>query len=141
MTAKEYLMKLKYLDTEINRKLEKISALRASLTSIPAVNTSEERVQGSSTSNDARFVRTLAEINELEIEVNENIDNFVDEKRKIINQIYQLDNDLHIKILYKKYVEFKDFILIAEELKYCHQYILNVHGQALKDFENVIGML
>lgn len=138
MTAKEYLMNLKVLDTEINRKLEKISALRASLTSIPAVNTTEERVQGSSTSNDARFVRTLAEINELETEVNENIDKFVDEKRKIINQIYQLDNDLHRKILYKKYVEFKNFNVISEELKRSYRYAISIHKQALKNFENSI---
>lgn len=131
-------MQLKDLDTEINRKLEKISVLRTSLTSIPAVNTSEERVQSSSASNDARFVKTLTEINELEIEVNEDIDKYVDEKRKIINQIYQLDNELYRKILYKKYVEFKNFNEITEELKYSYRYVFSIHKQALKKFENSI---
>ena len=69
------------------------------------------------------------------------IDRFVDTKRKIINEIYQLDNDLHIKVLYKKYIEFKNFIEIANELERSHQYILNTHGQALKNFENIILML
>lgn len=138
MTAKEYLLKLKDLDTKINRKLEKISALRTSLTSIPAVNTTEERVKGGNIAGDARFVKTLAEISKLETEVNQYVDRLVDEKCKVINEIYQLDNDLHTKILYKKYVEFKNFNSIAEEFKYSHRYVLSIHKQALKNFENTI---
>lgn len=138
MTAKEYLSKLKILDAEINRKLEKISALRASLTSIPAVNTTEERVKGGNAAGDARFVRTLAEIDELESEVNDKIDKLVDERYEIINKIYQLDNDLHIKVLYKRYVEFKSLNEIADDIKRSYRYVLRVHKEALKKFENSI---
>lgn len=134
MTAKEYLKQLKVLDVKINQKLEEISALRASLTSISAVNTTEERVQGGSASNDARFVRTLAKIDAMEQEVDSEIDRFVDAKHKIINQIHKLTNPLHIEILHKKYVEFKSLELVSVEMNYTYQYIVLLHGYALNEF-------
>lgn len=134
MTTKEYLMKLKILDTKINQKLEEISSLRASLTSIPAINTTEEKVQGGNTAGDARFVRTLAKIDKMEREVDAEIDKFVDEKHKIINEIQSLNDDKHIKILYKKYVEFKSLELVSVEMNYTYQYVGLLHGYALNEF-------
>lgn len=141
MTAKEYLMKLKILDVKINQKLEEISALRASLKSISSVNTTEERVKGGSSAGDARFVRTLAKIDKMEYKVDEEIDRFVDEKHKIINEIQELSNPLHIDILYKKYVEFKRLEAVAVELDKSYQYIVEVHGYALKEFANKFATL
>lgn len=141
MTAKEYLMQLKVLDVKINQKLDEISALRASLTSISTVKTTEERVQGGSVSSDARFVRTLAKIDEMEREVDAEIDRFVDAKHKIINQIHKLTNPLHIEILHKKYVEFKRLEVVAVELDKSYQYIVEVHGYALKEFTNKFATL
>lgn len=141
MTAKEYLRQLKVLDVKINQKLVEILALRASLTSISAVKTTEEMVQGGSASNDAGFVRTLAKIDEMEREVDSEIDRFVDAKHKIINQIHELTNPLHIEILYKKYVEFKSLELVSVEMNYTYQYIVEVHGYALKEFQKKFAIL
>ena len=113
--TKNYLMQLKILDLKINQKLEEISALRASLKSISAVNNTDERVLSSCGSSDASFVRTLVKIDEIEHKVNDEIDNFVNEKHKIINEIHKLTNPLHIEILHKKYVEFKVGVLCASK--------------------------
>lgn len=141
MTAKEYLMKLKVLDVKINQKLEEISALRALLTSIPAVNTTEERVKSGNAAGDARFVKTLTKIDKKEREADEIIDKFIDEKNKIINEIHELSNPLHIEILHKKYVEFKRLEVVSVELDKSYQYIVEVHGYALKEFEKKFATL
>lgn len=141
MNAKEYLMQLKVLDVKINQKLDEISALRASLTSISSVNTAEERMQGGSIAGDARFVKTLAKIDKMEREVDAEIDRFVDEKHKIINQIHELTNPLHIEILHKKYAEFKRLEVVSVELDKSYQYIVEVHGYALKEFTNKFATL
>lgn len=135
MTAKEYLNRLRLLDIKINQKLEEISALRASLKSISAVNNTDERVLSSCGSSDASFVRTLVKIDEIEHKVNDEIDNFVNEKHKIINEIHKLTNPLHIEILHKKYVEFKSLVEVAEEMHYTYQYIVLLHGYALQEFK------
>lgn len=72
---------------------------------------------------------------DLEKEINREIDVFVDKKHKIINQIQGLKNPIHIKILYGKYVEFKNLYDIAYEMNYTYQYIREVHGHALLAFE------
>lgn len=141
MTAKEYLMELKVLDTKINQKLAEISTLRALSTSISAVNTTEERVKGGNAAGDARFVKTLAKIDKKEREADGMIDEFIDEKNKIINEIYELPNPLHIEILYKKYVEFKRLEVVSVELDKSYQYIVEVHGYALKEFEKKFATL
>lgn len=137
MTAKEYLLKLRLLDTKISQKLGEILALRNSLTNIPSVNTTEEKVMGGSVSGDARFVNTIAKISELETEVDAEIDSFVDEKHKIINEIQGLENEKHIDILYKKYIEYviyPNLETIAVTYNKSYRHIKRLHGQALEAF-------
>ena len=135
MKAKEYLGQLTKLNLLINQKLQEVSDLRASMKSIPAVNTNEERVQGGSIKSDAGFVNSIAKIQMLEKETDAEIDKFVDKKHKIINEIQSLSNEKHIDILFKKYVEFKRLEKVAVEMNYTYQYIVLVHGYALKEFQ------
>lgn len=136
MKAKEYLQQLKRLDTLINQKIKELDELR-SMSTVGAVDYSTERVQ-SSHSQEAPFVRIVHKMIELEQEINAEIDTFVDEKHRIINQIQGLKNPDYISLLFKRYVEFKKFETIAVEMNYTYQYILNMHGYALKSFEEII---
>ena len=95
---------------------------------------SKERVQ-TSPSGDAPYVRTVSRIVDLNRRIQEEIDDFVDRKHKIINQIQGLDNPNYIKLLFKRYVEFKKFEEIAFELDFTYQYTIELHGYALKEFE------
>lgn len=136
MKAKEYLQQLKRLDTLIDQKIKELDELR-SMSTVGAVDYSTERVQ-SSHSQDAPFVRIVHKIIELEQEINSEIDTFVDKKHRIINQIQKLKNPDYISLLFKRYVEFKKFETIAIEMNYTYQYILNMHGYALKSFEEIM---
>lgn len=134
MKAKEYLKKLQRLDIVITQKIRELDDLRMKLCSVGGFDYSKERVQ-TSPSRDASFVNTIGRITDLEAEINREIDKYVDEKHKILNQIQRLSNHTHIQLLYKRYVEFKNFETIAVEMNFTYQYVLNMHGYALKEFE------
>lgn len=135
MSAKEYLQQLKRLDTVINQKIEELKNLRSTIYGVGSIDYSKERVQTSQSAN-APFVKAADRIADLEIEINQEIDNFVDEKHKIINQIQGLQNINHINLLFKRYVEFKSLEVIAVEMNFTYQYTRRLHGTALQDFEN-----
>lgn len=135
MTAKEYLGQLTKLNLLINQKLQEVSDLRASAISVSSVSTFEERVLGRSIKGNAGFVNSIVKIHMLEKEADAEIDKFVDKKHKIINEIQSLSNEKHIDILFKKYVEFKRLEKVAVEMNYTYQYIVLLHGYALKEFQ------
>lgn len=134
MKAKEYLQQLQRLDTMINQKIKELGDLRLMSQSVGGIDYSEDRVQ-SSPSGDAPFVKPVLRMIELEQEINAEIDRFVDEKHEIINQIQALQNPKHIDILYKHYVEFKRLEIVAVEMNFTYQYIVELHGTALKEFQ------
>lgn len=134
MKAKEYLQQLQRLDTMINQKIKELGDLRLMSQSVSDIDYSKERVQ-SSPSGDAPFVKPVLRMIELEQEINAEIDRFVDEKHEIINQIQALQNPKHIDILYKHYVEFKRLEIVAVEMNFTYQYIVELHGTALKEFQ------
>lgn len=137
MKAKEYLQQLQRLDTVINQKIKEVHDLRLQAQSTGGLDYSKERVQ-SSPSGDAPFVKPICRIIGLEAEINAEIDRFVDEKHKIINQIQGLKNSDYISLLFKRYVEFKSLERICVEMNFSYDYIKHLHGYALKDFEDKI---
>ena len=139
MKAKEYLQQLQRLDTIISQKMVELEDLHLKVTSTGSIDYSKERVQ-TSPSGDAPFANMIARIADLEDEINAEIDRFVDEKHKIINQIQGLKNSDYISLLFKRYVEFKKFETIAVEMNFTYQYVLNMHGYALKEFESAYKM-
>lgn len=134
MKAKEYLQQLQRLDTVINQKIKELGDLRLKSKSTGSIDYSKERVQ-TSPSGDAPFVKLIGRIIDLEAEINAEIDAFVDDKHKIINQIQGLKNSKYIEILYKHYVEFKRLEVVAVEMNFTYQYVVELHGYALKDFQ------
>lgn len=134
MKAKEYLQQLQRLDTVINQKIKEVDDLRLKSRSVGSIDYSKERVQ-TSPSGDAPFVKLIGRIIDLEQEINAEIDAFVDDKHKIINQIQGLKNRKYIEILYKRYVEFKRLEVVAVEMNFTYQYVVELHGYALKDFQ------
>lgn len=134
MKAKEYLQQLQRLDTVINQKIKEVDDLRTMSVSAGGIDYSKERVQ-SSPSGDAPFVRVINRIVDLEEEINREIDAFVDEKHKVINQIQGLKDSRYIEVLYKHYVEFKRLEVVAVEMNFTYQYTRELHGCALQDFE------
>ena len=133
MTAKEYLRQLHKADVIINQRIQEKTYLRARLSSIGSFDYSKERVQ-TSLPEGAGYEKQIAKIIELEKEIDRLIDEYIDLKHKIIGQIHELRNERHIEILYKRYVENKRLEVVAAEMGYTFQYVVLLHGYALKEF-------
>ena len=140
MTAKEYLGKIRLLDERISQKIWEREDLERKRTLISAIDYSRERLSGSK-SGEAPFVKTSDKLVDLSREIDREIEKFSVEKHKIINLIQGLGNSKFARVLYEHYVKYKDFSVIAEELNYTYQYIIELHIGALKYFENTYKIL
>ncbi len=140
MTAKEYLQQLERADVIIEQKMKEQADLEELSKCVRAIDYSKDRVSSSGT-GDAPFVNPVLKIVMLEQEINAEIDKYVDLKRKITGEIQSLQDPQFIKVLFKRYVEYKGFDKIAVELECSERNVYTIHGQALKDFtEKVLKM-
>lgn len=140
MTAKEYLQQLERADVIIEQKMKEQADLEELSKCVRAIDYGKDRVSSSGT-GDAPFVNPVLKIVMLEQEINAEIDKYVDLKRKITSEIQSLQDPQFIKVLFKRYVEYKGFDDISKDLKCSERNVYTIHGQALKDFtEKVLKM-
>ena len=132
MQVKEFLNKIRYIDMMIDCKLEQINGLRDRLTSIGSPGMGD-KVQ--SHLDPDKFTDPVSKIIELEKEINEDIDNLVDLKRKARKSIEQLNDDREKLVLYKRYFENKTFEQISVEMNYSWRRIHQFHIDALMQLE------
>lgn len=135
--AKLYLMEVEKLDIKINQKLIQLSDLKNNRFSVPAIDTSKEKVNCSISNNSNNLSDKLID---LENEINKDIDNFYDLKNIIINQIQKLDKKEYVDILHKRYIEYKEYptlehiaVTLGKNGKSWRQTV-RIHGEALECF-------
>jgi len=74
----------------------------------------------------------------LEEEISADIASLYERRNEIVNRICELNNKLFIDILYRRYVMGeKNFFEIAYDMNYAYKYIINMHGVAIKLFEEI----
>lgn len=139
MKAKEYLQQLKLLDVKINQKMKQADDLRQMAQATGALDYSRDRVQ-TSVSGDP-ISNTVIRYLSLEEEIDRQIDQFVDLKNQIINQIQELKDINYVQVLFKRYVEYKGLEVIAIEMGYTYPYVRALHGHALQEFEKTYTIL
>ncbi len=137
MKAREYLEQLQKMDVAINQNIAWLYELKNIRKELKGVNYTSQKVK-TSKSNRADFEKTLLIIMDMEQNINDSIDKFVDQKNEIIKQIQSLDNHKYVQVLYKKYVEYKRLEEIAIEMYYSYQYIKEIHKKALQEFKKNI---
>ena len=136
MTTKEYLGQISRLNRMINNKLTEIAQLKDMAVSISAPQ-SGERVQ--TTPNFDKIGTKYAKIDEMERKIDGMVDELVDKKEKIIQQIDSMEDENTYNILFARYIEKKTFEVIATEMKYSWRQVVRRHGTALKQFEKKYG--
>lgn len=130
MNAKEYLSQAFHIDQRINSKLEQVMKLRETSTKATATLSDMPR---SDTPNVHRLEDTICKIIDLENEINHDIDKLVDLKREARDVISQLSDPDQQLILEMRYLSYKSWTQIMEELDYSETSIYRLHGQALKN--------
>lgn len=129
MTAKEYLNQAYWLDRRIDSKLEQLSALKDMATKTTSVM-SDDVV--SHTRNVHSIQDVIAKIIDMQAEINADIDQLVDLKREIMQVVKAVQNPEHQTLLELRYLCFKSWEDVAEELGYNVRHIYRLHDEAVE---------
>jgi DNA-directed RNA polymerase specialized sigma subunit len=129
MTAKEYLNQAYWLDRRIDSKLEQLSALKDMATKTTSVM-SDDVV--SHTRNVHSMQDVIAKIIDMQAEINADIDQLVDLKREIMQVVKAVQNPEHQTLLELRYLCFKSWEDVAEELGYNVRHIYRLHDEAVE---------
>ena len=133
--VKEYLNKIRYIDNEINAKEEIKQRMYERLTSVKATQYREIDVQGGirKTSEDR-----IIEYTEYSEQINELIDELINLKMTVVEQIEQIDDGLYRTILTERYVNNRKWDDVAEILGYEDtRPLFRIHNDALREFGKV----
>ena len=130
MSAKEYLSQAMYIDQRINSKLEQVMTLRDTATKATATLSDMPR---SDSPNLQSMENTIVKIVDLENEINRDIDRLVDLKAEVRQLIAALENPEQQLILELRYLCFKQWSAIMEEMGISETSVYRIHGEALKN--------
>ncbi len=129
MNAKEYLSQAFLLDQRINSKLKQVDVLRNLAHKITA-NIDSERVDG--TKQRSPMENAMVKIIDYENEINDDIDKLVDLKIEITKVIKTVD-DVNCQLLLElRYLTFRTWGEIAENMGFTFQWVHSLHKKALK---------
>lgn len=128
MTTKEYFSQALWLDKRINSKLEHLSVLKNLATKATA-SIHAERVSG--TRQRSPMENAIVKVIDLENEINDDIDKLVDLKREITQIINLIENSKYKVLMELRYLSFKTWEEIADELQYDLRWVYKLHGKAL----------
>ena len=129
MTVKEYFNQAYQLDARINSKIEQVSRLHELATK--ATSTLSD-MPGSATRNTHRMEDTIIKIIDLENEINKEIDRLVDLKTEMTRVISSVQNIEYQRLLELRYLCFRSWKQIADEMGYSKQHIFRLHNDALE---------
>ena len=130
MKTKEYLLQIHRRDIQIGQRITQLQHMRDRIHIMGSFDYSRDRVQSSPTSGN----KQIEELVDFENRLLEMIKEEQQLKDKIISEIQQLEDPIHVEILFRRYVAWKSLKQIANDMNYAYQYVVNIHGQALKEF-------
>ena len=137
MEAKEYLSEIERLNIIVEQQYEEVSKLRQLLYGTGSIDYEHDRVTGGKLPGTVGLPEKVAKITMAEKELDAMIDEYNDFRKKVISQIWKLHNKLHVKYLYKRYVEGKALRSIAVELHYTYDYTRQLDSVSLSNFQAV----
>lgn len=136
MNAKQYLRRIRFLDKTISAKLEQITAHRSLAAKVTSVL--QESPQFHSGYYEDRLANIVAKIVDLEEQLQKDLEEYINLKRKVIMQINSMEDGRLKLVLYHRYLNQKTWEDIACDLNCSTQWVHTLHGQALQEFEKIL---
>lgn len=136
MTTKSYLEQIERLDRMIQNKLSEIEQLKHIATSI-TIAPKEVNVQVSADKD--RMGSAVAKLIDLEQETDRLVDEYIDKRKRIIEQIDSIKDTNMYHVLSERYISRKGLSVIAVEMGYSFKQVCRIHGNALTEFERIYG--
>ena len=131
MTAKQYLMRVRRVEKEINSLLMTIAETRDKLTKITQTYDGDG-VQ--STKDPHKYDRLV----ELESLCDDLINKQLEIKAEILRAIEQLEDRRYRLVLKEYYVDCKTWEQVAVDLNFSYMHVMRLHGYALNKIKDVI---
>ena len=136
MDAKAYLKQIKLYDTHIDNKLEELKRLKDMVLRI--TSTMKDEVVSSSGNQD-KFGDTMAKIVDLQDEINKTVDEYIDLKAGISAVVDLVTDADELAVLCKRYMQYKTWEQIADEMHMTYRNVCYIHGRALQTVNRLIG--
>lgn len=137
MEAKEYLKRIKILDTKIRNKKLELEDIYSRMQGVTAISY-EPKISGA-VNNNAPQDRLMPKYIEYQKELEKDINELIVLRKNAICLIDKLENADCIRVLYERYVMYKKWEEIAIGMNYAYRTVLRIHGQALKDFTEILA--
>ena len=131
MTGKEFLEQVRYVDRAIDSKLEQLERLEDETKKATSIVSDMPR---SSSPNLQRLEATIVKIVDLKHEINRDIDRLVDMKKAARLSINAMINPDERLILELRYLCYKSWPEITEQVGCGESNIYRIHGHALTNF-------
>lgn len=131
---KEYLSKIKHIDSDIRSRQSELDRFRQSI----MIKTSTIKAQVVQETRQGAFDERYMKLIEQAEEINLKIDKLVDTKVRVSNEIDLMDDRVSRIILREKYINLKTYEQIAEMMSYDVSYIHRMHGKALNQFKDAM---
>ena len=132
MTAKEYLSQIRKYDSAISARIHELQERQRKATYIHGVRYDKDKVQSSVAGTGFPSAEEQAD---LELELERMIRQLEQTRHVIIGQIEAMDNPEHVQLLVERYVKYHTFEDIVDIMHYSYPYIIQLHGQALMEFD------
>lgn len=127
--VRRYLNQVRYIDQNIGSRQQELENLRTTISS-----GSDWKQDIVSSSRQAKgFLEKLVKLDE---EITTKIDELIDFKARVTDQIDQLELSEHVVILREKYLNQRTFDYIARQLHTSERHVKRLHGDALQAFED-----
>ena len=129
MTAKEYLAQARNIDHDIQDMLEEVAVLRSMAEKTTAILSG---MPGKATKDTSRLADTVGKLIEQEKKLDSEIDHLVDLRTEIYAAIQQVADRDARRVLHLRYMGYRSWSAIAEEMKLSLRQIYRLHGEGLK---------
>lgn len=129
MTTKEYLSQAWHVDRMVNAKLERVRTLRDLATKASFAFTD---TPSGGTRNIRRMEDVIVKLTDLEDELHNDINTLLDLKRDIVSVIGGVAEKDYRTLLELRYLCFRSWGEIAEDMRYSKDHIFTLHRKALE---------
>ena len=136
MNAKEFLNQAFSLNCRINSKLDQIESLHdlSARVSSPSIND----MPGSPNRNIHQMENFIVKLMDMRGELSRQAAQLLDLKDEIMNVISQVEKVEHRTLLELRYLCFKSWDEIADDMNYGTRYIHIMHGKALAEVDDIL---
>lgn len=85
--------------------------------------------------------RVIFKLLELKDKLIDQLNDFINSIAEITQTINQLEDVNEITVLHKRYIQFKTFSVIAEEMSYSTRQTYRIHDQGVIDIQKIIDVI